>query len=124
MNFFSILLDNVAGFVKRNPILCLAMVIAAVAFPPLFGALLWAVIALVFIAALSTLLLLWRLRKVQRTIDEQFRDAAGAGRSYESSQQGRREGDVSLHRTSEAPGKRVNDNVGEYVDFEEEKNND
>ena len=125
MNFITILLDSIVGFVRRNPITCIVLAILAVAFPPVFGFVVWAIAMLIAVAAISALVLLWRLRKVQRTIKDQFDRSGGAapGGGY-SQQQQRREGDVSVHRTSEAPAKKISDDVGEYVDFEEEKNDD
>ena len=117
MNIFTILFDSLFGFIRRNPITCLVLLIAAVAFPPLFGVVMWVVVALIVISVVSALLLLWRLRSVRKTMEEQIREAAGRnGETFT-----REEGDISVHRTSEAPAKKINSDIGEYVDFEEEK---
>lgn len=122
MNFFIMLLDGIAAFIRRNPITCLVAVIIAIACPSLFGAAVWVISVLIILALLSTLLFVWRIRRLQKSVDEQFRRAAEEqGRRYSQADDMHREGDVSLHRTNEAPQKKINDDVGEYVDFEEEK---
>lgn len=120
MNVLAILFESIFGFIRRNPITCLVLVIAAIACPPLFGFVLGAVIVLIVLSILSGLLLLWRLRSVRKSMEEQIRDA---GSRHEGFYQDRRkeEGDVSVYRTSSAPSKKINSDVGEYVDFEEEK---
>jgi hypothetical protein len=45
----------------------------------------------------------------------------GSSRGFNNTQQNPNEGDVKVYTTSEQPQKRVNDNVGDYVDFEEVK---
>ncbi len=45
----------------------------------------------------------------------------GFSRGFNNTQQNPNEGDVKVYTTSEQPQKRVNDNVGDYVDFEEVK---
>ena len=124
MNFLTIFIETLFGFVRRNPITCLIIVVLAVAFPPLLGFILGAVVVLILLAVLSALVLLWRLRSVKRTMEQQLHDAAQRnGGYYDNGQQSRTEGDVSVHRTSSAPEKKINDDVGEYVDFEEEGEN-
>lgn len=45
----------------------------------------------------------------------------GFSRGFNNTQKNPNEGDVKVYTTSEQPQKRVNDNVGDYVDFEEVK---
>lgn len=117
MNWFTIIFESLFGFVRRNPVTCVILIALAVACPPLFGFVAGAFIVLVLLGALSLLLLLWRLRKVRRSMERQFGENAGRGGAGE-----KEEGDVSVYRTSAAPAKKINDDVGEYVDFEEEPN--
>lgn len=125
MNYLSLLLDSLVGFVRRNPITCLVLVVAAVAFPQLFKVALWVILVLVAVMMAAVLFMVLRLRRLRKEMEQQIRDAqehfAGGFRSTRSSQHSSAEGDVSVHRTSPAPEKRVNSNVGEYVEFEEEK---
>ena len=120
MNIIKLFFDSLFGFVQRNPITCLVLVVLAVAFPPLFGFVLGAVVVLIVLSVLSGLLLMWRLRSVKKQMEEQIRDA-GRRSEYYGGGTAKEEGDVSVHRTA-APSKRINSDVGEYVDFEEEKN--
>lgn len=123
MNFLTLLLDSLVTFIRRNPITCLVLVVLAIGFPSLFRYAMWAVLAIAAVMMLAVLLLVWRLHRVRKQMEQQIRDARsrnGAG-FYDGSRSGE-EGDVSVHRTSSAPEKKINSDVGEYVDFEEEKN--
>lgn len=122
MNLLTIFFDSLFGFVRRNPITCLVLVIIAIAFPPLFGFVLGAIVVLIVLSVISALLLLWRLRKVRKSMEEQIRDAESRTDGFYQSKRST-EGDVSVHRTASAPEKKINSDVGEYVDFEEEKTN-
>lgn len=117
MNFLTIFLDSVIGFIRRNPIFCITVAVVAIVCPPLLGVMMWGVAALILISVISAALLLWRLRRVQRTMEEQFRRQQN-GYGDESAGE---EGEVKVHRTTDAPQKKISDDVGEYVDFEEEK---
>lgn len=118
MKFISIFFESLLGFISRNPLTCAIIVVLAVAFPTLFNFMAGAFILLVVVAALSLLLLLWRLRSVRKSMEREFREAAG-GRYDDGTP--KEEGDVSVHRTTAVPQKKIKDDVGEYVDFEEEK---
>lgn len=120
MNFLTIFFNSLFGFIRNNPITCLVLVILAVAFPPLFGFVMGAIIVLIVLSVISALLLLWRLRSVRKTMEEQIRDAEARSNSGFYQDRPKEEGDVSVHRTAAAPEKKINSDVGEYVDFEEE----
>ena len=121
-NFFGI----VADIITRNPLTTLFLVMLFVAAPSLFG-----VLALIFLVPLLFLIIivasmLWRVRRVQRQMEEQmrqqgFRQEQRTG-NYGSRAETRREGDVTL--TAPQTEQRVSDDVGEYVPFTEEKNDD
>lgn len=123
MNLLTLFFDALFGFIRRNPITCLVLVIVAVACPPLFGFVLGAIIVLIVLSVLSALLLLWRLRSVRKSMEEQIRDAENRSHDFRQAKQNA-EGDVSVYRTAAAPEKKINSDVGEYVDFEEEKHED
>lgn len=124
MNFLTLLLDSLVTFVRRNPITCLVMVVLAIVFPSVFRYAMWAVLAIAALLMLAVLLLVWRLHRVRRQMEQQIRDAQS--RYYDDGRrqsERKEEGDVSVHRTASAPEKKINSDVGEYVDFEEEKEN-
>lgn len=76
------------------------------------------------------LLFRWRIRKLQKQMQDQFGEQTGHTGFYGQGSRGSRshahntasEGEVRLHVPSETPEKRVADDVGDYVEFEETKN--
>ena len=127
MNFLTILLNSIVGFIRHNPLTCLFLAVLAVACPPLFGFMLGAVIVLVVLSLLGGLLFLWRLKRAQRDLENEIRQRQsgfyGSPDNGSGTTGSRNEGDVSVHRTNGAPAKKISDDVGEYVDFEEEVGN-
>jgi ABC-type transport system involved in cytochrome bd biosynthesis fused ATPase/permease subunit len=72
------------------------------------------------------LFMLFRLRRASRNFQEQTRHKSQQSHSQreytqQSYSQPKSEGDVKVHATTQQPQKRVNDNVGDYVEFEEVK---
>ncbi len=131
MGFLTAIIDALAEFVRRNPIFTLIVVVLALTAPALLKGIalfvLYLVLGfLVLIFALS-LLFRWRIRRVQRQMEEQFGaggfGGAGFGGARGASTESRREqeGEVKVYRTSETPEKRVSESVGDYVEFEETK---
>lgn len=130
MNFLILLADAVGSFIRRNPLLCLLILLLAILSPALLRGIALFVICfilgIILFSVLVLFLLQWRLRRIGQRMGRQF---DGQGRREEaawSSGRGRtaREGEVKVHRTSEEPEKRVANDVGDYVDFEETKNDD
>lgn len=131
MGFLTAIIDSLAEFVRRNPIFTLIVVVLALTAPALLKGIalfvLYLVLGfLVLIFALS-LLFRWRIRRVQRQMEEQFGaggfGGAGFGGARGARTESRREqeGEVKVYRTSETPEKRVSESVGDYVEFEETK---
>ncbi|WP_308660100.1 DUF4834 family protein [uncultured Alistipes sp.] len=131
MGFLTAIIDALAEFVRRNPIFTLIVVVLALTAPALLKGIalfvLYLVLGfLVLIFALS-LLFRWRIRRVQRQMEEQFGaggfGGAGFGGTRGARTESRREqeGEVKVYRTSETPEKRVSESVGDYVEFEETK---
>ncbi|HJC17973.1 MAG TPA: DUF4834 family protein [Candidatus Alistipes stercorigallinarum] len=131
MGFLTAIIDALAEFVRRNPIFTLIVVVLALTAPALLKGIalfvLYLVLGfLVLIFALS-LLFRWRIRRVQRQMEEQFGaggfGGAGFGGARGARTESRREqeGEVKVYRTSETPEKRVSESVGDYVEFEETK---
>lgn len=65
----------------------------------------------------------WRIGQAQKRMGEEFeaRQRTGGFRGFGSRQTPDREGEVKIRRTSDTPEKRVSRDVGDYVDFEETK---
>ena len=126
MNFLSAIIDSFLGFVSRNPLTTIIIVMLLVFAPSFFGALLIGVVVLALILLAIPLFMLFRLRRASRNFQEQARHESQQSYSHrEYNQQGysqsKSEGDVKVHATTQQPQKRVNDNVGDYVEFEEVK---
>ena len=126
MNFLSAILGSFLGFVRRNPLTTIIIVMLLVFAPSFFGALLIGVVVLALILLAIPLFMLFRLRRASRNFQEQARHESQQSYSRRKyNQQGysqpKSEGDVKVHATTQQPQKRVNDNVGDYVEFEEVK---
>ena len=126
MNFLSAIIDSFLGFVSRNPLTTIIIVMLLVFAPSVFGVLFIGVIALLLLTLAIPAFLLFRLRRASRNFQEQARHESQQSYSQrEYTQQGysqpKSEGDVKVHATTQQPQKRVNDNVGDYVEFEEVK---
>ena len=119
MNLLLWIVDAMVGFVRRNPIFCLVVLILALGAPSLLAGIasliLYVVLGLIVLMFVLSLVLRWRIGK----LTDNFRQQQQNGSGYSSQ---RREGDVSIRIDSEQTEKRINDDVGDYVDFEEEKN--
>lgn len=155
MKLLMAIVDALVGFVQRNPLLVLVILVLGLSAPALLKGIatvvLYVIVGLVALLVLVVVLFYLRIRSARRQMEEQFRQfgqqfggnpgdpnnpfgaggpfgAAGGGASrggYGGRQQARggaREGEVQIHQTADAPAKRVASDVGDYVDFEETKN--
>ena len=122
MNLILWIIDAAVGFVRRNPIFCLVVLIMAIGAPSLLAGIasmiLYIVLGVIVLMAVLSLVLRWRIGKLTDNFRQQQQQQGGPYRSQ------RREGDVSIRIDSEQTEKRISDDVGDYVDFVEEKNND
>lgn len=153
MNIISIILDSILSYIRRNPLTVTIIVMIAVFAPSLFGAALIGLLIGALILLIGPLFMLWRLmRQAERggksSSGRGFRgfytnfdgnphnsqQSYNRGGTYQrgqgfgsahsgSSQRNPNEGQVKVFTTSEQPQKRVSDNVGDYVEFEEVKSN-
>lgn len=137
MNYLNALLDAIVGFVKRNPILVTVIVLLAIGAPSLLQGIatfiLYMVLFFLVLIVGLALMLRWRIYKVQREVKEQMRNGQGGNQGFnpfggfggfgggQSAPQ--QEGEVKIRRTELTPEKRISDEVGDYVDFEETKDN-
>ena len=134
MNFLTLLVDSIVGFVRRNPIFCLVVLMLALLAPSLLKGIaafvLYFILAIVLFGVVILALLRWKLYRMQREMQGQFsqqqRAAGGAYRSHgfggTAQPNQKREGEVKIYVTSDKPEKRISDDVGDYVEFEETKN--
>lgn len=144
MRFLRDIIDALAGFVQRNPLTVLVIVILALGAPALLKGIaafiLYFLLGIVVFTLVMGLWLRWRIAQARRRMEEQFGEQFGGGTPFgsegsygrESRREGpfgrgsrsSREGEVKIYVTSEAPEKRVAHGVGDYVDFEETKTDD
>lgn len=129
MNFIMILIDSITTFVRRNPFLCLLILMLALLAPSVLKGLaafaLYFILGILLFGVIILMTIRWRFRRLQREMQEQFGHQgnfrnSGAGYAHrEQRQQPREEGEVKVYRTAETPEKRIAEGVGDYVDFEE-----
>lgn len=112
--------NEIWDFVKRNIFAIVLIVTLAVAVP-------WSLIFVLPIAIFFVLLLvvIWRVRRQQQKIFDEARRQAGEQHQQQSQHSwwrkaNKSEGEVTVVQT-EPTEQRVNDDVGEYVDFKEIK---
>ncbi len=147
MRFLLALIDSLVAFVQRNPLTVLCIVLLTLAAPALLRGIalfmLWFFFGLLLLAVAGLLLFRWRIRSVRKEMEQRFGEGFGTpnggfgdpgapfgsepprggfGSSHEEARARSREGEVQVHRTAGAPDKRVSSDVGDYVDFEETKN--
>ena len=123
MNIFSALIDAMASFVRNNPLAVVIIVMLAVFVPSFFGALLIGVLVLALLLVAWPVIMLFRLRRMGRRIEEEAARNFGEGydpnNRYSRRERGERSaGDVKIY-TASVREKRVKSNVGDYVEFEE-----
>ena len=136
MNFFTAIIDSLVGFVQRNPLTTLLIVILAFGAPALLKGIalfiLYFLMGIVVLAIVLMLVFRWRIYKVRKQMEEQFGEGFGeqtrggfrqrnSGSPFAERERRGREGEVRVHKTAGTPEKRVSKDVGDYVDFEEEK---
>lgn len=133
MKYLSAILDALADFVRRNPLVVLLLLVLALGAPALLRGIalfiLYFLMGILVLILVGVLLLRWHMNRIRRQMEQQFgasenpRNGFGFGPDPRTSRRrNAREGDVHVYRTPDAPEKRVAENVGDYVDFEEEKN--
>lgn len=111
------MIDFIIRFIKDNP-LTVVIVVMLIAFAPsLAGALLVGLLVLVGLLLLIPVIMYFRLRRISRRMEQ---EAQGYYTNTHRKEAQPKEGEVKIH-TKERPQKRVSDNVGDYVDFEEVK---
>ncbi|MDE6778428.1 MAG: DUF4834 family protein [Alistipes sp.] len=130
MNWIVMIIDALVSFVRRNPIFCLVVLILALGAPSLLAgiasAILYVILALVVAALIFGFVMRMKIRRLQRDMNDRFgggfSDFGQPNPGGSARQRRQDEGDVKIYRRRDAAGKRVSEDVGDYVDFEEEKN--
>lgn len=123
MNFLSLLIDSIIDFVRRNPLTTTIIIMLMVFAPSAFGVLFVSIMVVLLLLLAIPIFLLFRLRRVSRHIEDEARRASqqAHNQQFYGRQSTKQEGEVKVYTTSQQPQKRVNDNVGDYVEFEEVK---
>ena len=129
MNFLTKLWNSIVEGFKNTPLFVFIILAILVTAPSQLGYMLYAILGLIILGVAAFGILAWRMKRAQREVMEQFRqqgERAGHQRyNYNRyRQRNNNEGDVSIHTTTAMPEKKISDDVGEYVDFKEEKTND
>ena len=117
MKPFSEIVDDIVNFVVRNPLLCIFFMLVIIS-PALLKHMLIIFVVLGVMLLGAVLCIAWRIHRLRRRVERSFEEAQ---RFYDYDGEPSPEGEVKVHRTQQAPRKKVKDDVGEYVDFEEEK---
>ena len=124
MGFFARILYGLTEFVRRNPVTCLVLVILAVAAPSVLvgiaNFIFYIMLTILLLGVVFVLLFRYRINRLRREMEQQggFSQEGSKRRTYTWYSR-RSEGDVKIYKTSDSPEKRINDSVGEYIEFEE-----
>ena len=122
MDFIYRLIDSFVAFVRRNPFIFLITLFVALASPQLlagaFKAIIYAIMFFLILMLAIGLYLSYRINRLRKDAEQTMRNTSGSYRNYRQNPQQPREGEVSVHQT-EPQEKKINKNVGDYVDFED-----
>ena len=121
MNFILAIIDSLVGFVQRNPLTTLLIVILALGAPALLKGIalfiLYFLMGLVILVVVLMLAFRWRIYKVRKQMEQQFGEGfgqqsgpkgfGGFGSPFAEQPRKEREGEVKVHKTPGTPEKRV-----------------
>ena len=120
MNFLSLLIDSIIDYVRRNPLTTTILIMLMIFAPGAFGAIFIGIMVVLLLLMAIPIFLLLRLRRASRHIKEEAHRTTNSQQFY-GRQNEKQEGEVKVYTTNQTPEKRVSDNVGDYIDFEEVK---
>ena len=112
MNFLTAIINALVGFVQRNPLTVLVILILAIAAPALLKGValffLYVVMSILILAVALILVFRWRMNKVRRQMEEQFGEGfdprnfggQGFGSPFAGEPRKGREGEVKVRKTS------------------------
>lgn len=123
MNFLFAIIDSIVEWVKRNPLTCILLVMIAVFAPSLFGAIFIGIAIVALLLLALPIFGLLKLRRMSKKMEQESRQQGfdGFDARQNRSSRPKNEGEIKVYATSDANEKRVSDEVGEYVEFEEVK---
>lgn len=141
MKFLQTIIEGFVGFVMRNPLLVLILFLIGFGAPSVVkGIALFILYTCLSVFILFAVFAFWfnyKIRKAQRRMGRQFEQqgawgyrttdgrtgggAQGGFGGFSSRPKNPSEGEVRVHHTGPQPEKRISDDVGDYVDFEETK---
>lgn len=78
MGYLRIIFYGILSFIERNPIFTLFIVILAFVAPFVIRWALWVILGILVAGLIALLLFMWRMRKMQREMNSQFKQSAGA----------------------------------------------
>lgn len=139
MVYLKIIFYGILAFIERHPLFTLFIILISIFAPVVWKAIGWVIVAVLFALLLIVGIAAFRMHKMRKQVEDQFRGTSGGFSSSFSSAQGmsleelvrrmqaeaeakRRSQDTyssTTTQSSTAQQKRVNDKVGDYVDFEE-----
>lgn len=139
MVYLKIIFYGILAFIERHPLFTLFIILISIFAPVVWKAIGWVIVAVLFALLLIVGVAAFRMHKMRKQVEDQFRGTSGGFSSGFSSAQGmsleelvrRMQAEAEAKRraqnthsstttqSSTAQQKRVNDKVGDYVDFEE-----
>ena len=124
MNNFPGISDLIFALIRKYAFILIVLVLVII-----FGDLFFYIFAAIFLLGILLIIsvpifIALKVRRMTRQMEEQFRQAAGGFnfRAQSQSHSSRSEGDVKVHMGS-AQQKKVSNDVGDYVEFEEVDSN-
>lgn len=123
MDFLFAIIDSIVEWIRRNPLTCILLVMIAVFAPSLFGAIFIGIAIVALLLLALPVFGLLKLRRMSKKMEQETHQQGFGGQGFgnQSRTRNTNEGEVKVYTTEEATEKRVSDDVGEYVDFEEVK---
>lgn len=123
MDFLFAIIDSIVEWIRRNPLTCILLVMIAVFAPSLFGAIFIGIAIVALLLLALPVFGLLKLRRMSKKMEQKTHQQGFGGQGFgnQSRTRNTNEGEVKVYTTEEATEKRVSDDVGEYVDFEEVK---
>ena len=129
MNFLFAIIDSIVEWIRRNPLTSILLVMIAVFAPGLYGAIFIGIDIVILLLLAIPIFGIFKLRRMSRKMEEQAnqtgqqqqRQGFGGFGGHGFGKKQNNEGEVKVYTTTSTPEKRVSDDVGEYVDFEEVK---
>ncbi len=102
--------------------MCLVLLFIALASPQMlagaFKAIIYVIMFFLILILAIGLYMSYRINRLRKDAEQTMRNASGSYRNYGRNTQQPREGEVSVHQT-EPQEKKINKDVGDYVDFED-----